>query len=254
MKITCSRRDDVLRDQAADKAFRDRKDSEWSNFSKAQQDVFSGLSRLISSEIGNTPLDLQIDVSQGYGSNINVRVSDENHLHDDNKSLSWKWEVSLDRDGNIKRDSSSWSGLKATTPEHLEDLRNILDVLTVLNNIDWNQMLNVKLPNVSDYVSEEVNPYAGRNFKQELLMADIEDAIGADVYLVGSGNKYYRPRATCGYKIISQSPTQYTVEEVLFQDGNPSVESIYGEGAPSYRIKKDNLIGLLKSPIQKVEV
>lgn len=254
MKITCSKRDDILRDQVADKAFRDRQDSEWSNFSKAQQSVFDELARLISSEIGDTPLDLQIDVTPGFGSIINVRVSDENYLHDDNKSLSWKWEVSLDSDGNIKRDSSSWSGLKATTPEHLADLRNILDVLTVLNSIDWDQMLNVKLPNVSDYVSDEVNPYAGRNFKHELFMADIEDAIGADVYLVGSGNKYYRPRATCGYKIISQSPAQYTVEEVLFQNGNPSEESIYGEGAAPYRIKKDKLTEILKSPIQKVEV
>lgn len=87
---------------------------------------------------------LYVMVDEWYpGPGFEVRINNGDSPHDKSKGLSWNWEVHIDKDGNIGKDSGSWSGLKAITSEQIDDLRNTVDILTKLNQIDWKNMFEM---------------------------------------------------------------------------------------------------------------
>lgn len=130
---------------------------------------------------------LDINISQEYDYNndfksyLGIKISYELHKTAD-QSLAWDYYVSLDRNGNIKKESGSWSGLNAVTKEQLDDLEKSIEILKKLNDIDWEPILKTNIPNIRDYITAE--PLPKRDFTFEQFNADLEDFVGQDVIFV----------------------------------------------------------------------
>lgn len=98
---------------------------------------------------------LNVMVDEWYGGpGFEVKVNNGDSPHDASKGLSWNWEIHIDKDGNIGKDSGSWSGLKAITTEQIDDLRNTVEILTQLNDLDWKtifDMIDEKYPKYEEF-------------------------------------------------------------------------------------------------------
>ena len=218
MKITCNRRDDILKrkqEYESDRAKRQAKyDEEYRSYRDESRNREDKIRNDVIGAIGRTTLDLTIDVSMSFGNGYRVRVSDEDNKFDDDKALSWTWEVSLDKNGDVKKESSSWSGMKAVTANNINNLKEIVRVLEILNNIDFKTMLNrVTPPEPNDYITGPNPKYEkSEDFDQMLLEAEVEDCIGTRKGILGTYSKYYR--GDVYHFIMKQTPSSYTVWDI----------------------------------------
>ena len=132
-----------------------------------------------------------------------------------NQSLAWSYSVGLDRDGNIKKESNSWSGLNAVTQEQLDDLEKSIEILKKLNIIDWESILKTDVPSVRDYVTTKTLPE--KDFTFEQFNADLEDFVGQDVIFI---SKYLKSENFYGskYGYIIKRLTNKRVEYVPIYD------------------------------------
>lgn len=190
MKILAKKRDDILRDKAAYEEDKARRQSQFDAQERAWYDardqVMDDVRSAVESELGNHADEVKISVD--VFRSIEVRVDNGDDPFGPH-ALSWTWSVKLDADGNVIKDSGSWSGLSAVTVEQIQDLRNTADILEILNNIDWKTILNTKVPAYSDYITMKDPSYEKpeRNYDAELKEADIEDIIGDENACVSIG-------------------------------------------------------------------
>lgn len=132
-----------------------------------------------------------------------------------NQSLAWNYSVRLYRDGNIKKESGSWSGLNAVTQEQLDDLEKSVEILKKLNIIDWEYIVKTDVPSVKDYVTTNTIPK--KDFTFEQFNADLEDFVGQDVIFI---SKYLNSENFYGskYGYIIKRLTNKRVEYVPIYD------------------------------------
>lgn len=217
MKITARKRDDILRDKAAYEADKAKRQVEYNKqyeaYDKARYQVMSDIKSAVESELGNHVDEVKIDIQQAWGNVIEVKVDNGNDPFGPS-ALSWNWSVKLDRDGNVVKDSGSWSGLSAVTLEQIQDLRNTADILEILNNIDWKTLLNTKVPHYEDYVTMNDPSYekSDRDYDAELKEADIEDIIGDKDAAVFVGNAlpdYFRGNEYV--TLLKETPKRFNV-------------------------------------------
>lgn len=218
MKITCNRRDDILKrkqEHESDRAKRQAKyDEEYQAYKDESRNREDKIRNDVIDAIGNTSLDLAINVENMFGSRYKIRVSDEDNKFDDDKALLWTWEVSLDKNGDVKKESSSWSGMKAVTANNISNLKEIVRVLETLNKIDFKMLLTeIEPPEYQDYVTENNPQYeTAPNFDKELMEADVADCIGTRKGILGTYSKYYR--GDVYHFIMRETPSSYTVWDI----------------------------------------
>lgn len=205
MKITATKKDDILRKReeydAESKILEDKIKQDESRYNEARFKTKVDLEKKVSSLIGPTTLGLTIDAAEGWlgrsGWEINVRANDRVKF-DDNVALAWNWEVKLDQEGNIVKDSGSWSGLKITTPEQIADLEESVRVIKILNNIDWSDIVNAPTVKYSDFMDEDAHnslrdrKQARPDFESDLQAAELEDLIGGNTAIKLRQDQYYR--------------------------------------------------------------
>lgn len=231
MKITASkrtveagRREDIMRERDAWDANKDtlqkQYDDEYRQFTIAQHNVMAPIQQAI--EQGLSKFDkLQVDVRVniqwrgrrlgGDGIGVRIQVNEHNKFSDDS-ALSWDMAVGLDAEGNVVKETGSWSGLKATNAQQLESLRQTLGALEYLNSINWVDLLDRALPNWEDYVHTSVPDKRDRpNFEQQLMEVELEDLVGADkvVKVENWESSGYRGKYVW-VQLITESPAQYT--------------------------------------------
>ena len=247
MKITMARRDDVLRRQQEYNDKRSKYDSEVQNFREAEYTVMQNLENLIRSKIGDTVLDLSISAARsGFNQDIEVSINNGSNPHD-SQALNWNYDIKLKRSGDVQMESGSWSGLSATTDEQIQNLKESVRVIEILNNLDWKTLLNVELPDYNDYVTSEYPK--NENFNQQLLEADVLDAMDDGLLIKGHGYKYYNPRAVVFYHILKENPKSFTVQEI--HEDDLSDESRWPD---PYTIQKYKLYSIIDNPIKTAEV
>ena len=259
MKITCTKRDDILKrkqEYEADRSQRQaRYDAQYAEFQKEYYSRKESIEDAVKQQLGDTGLDLSVSVRYAsWNSNsYQVDISDEDDKFNPDKALSWSWKVYLTKEGEVTKESSSWSGLNAVSKKNLDNLKQILSVLEKLNSIDWKSVLSVKPPKYNDYITEN-DPKWDRDvpdFDKELLEADIEELIGTNQgVLRDSGSKYYRGNVYS--VIVKQSGSQYTVADVpeFTVENNRPVDISSKIRGESYRISKDKFFQGLVEPLQ----
>ena len=233
-----SRRDDIIAARDKYRAEKDKRIADYevqeTEYKKVLYTLAEELEALVKETVGDTTIDLEI-YAEPWGGHFGApayKVSvkgDERKKFDNSSSLSWDWSVTLDRDGDVVKESGSWSGLRATTKEQLNNLRETLRVLEILNDMDWGPILHeveTRRPKESDYITLK-NPRWEKDpdFISQLKQATIEDAIGDFVLVKGIGNKVGDSYHGSYYIIHNQTPKQTTVTEVSAYQVDKAKES-----------------------------
>lgn len=268
MKITANRRDDIIQQRDAYEAEFDAKqakyDEESKNFRRAEhavlQDVEAKVRAALADVIQGAKLDIRASkewLTRSDGVSISICVMcNEYEKFDDTTALAWNWNVKLDEDGNVIKDSGSWSGLKACTAAQLEDLQRSLEIMKRLNDMDWGEILKAEMPNYRDYVTEGA-PYRGNrpNFEQMLFDIDVEECIGRPVLLKGAGD--YR---NCWFAVLKQTDKQYTVARIpnymiadVASRGKTVAEWVSWASNYPMRVMKTKFATMIKKPVERWE-
>lgn len=253
--VTASKRDEILQRKADWEAdYNTRKasyDDQYRKFRTADQSESDRLAEAVKDAIGDTTLDIDIDVTNNFNNGYKVQISDENDMFNDSKALSWSYSVRLDKDNNVVKETSSWSGLKATTIENLENLKEIVRVLERLNKIDWQSLIStIRPPEYTDYVTVKDPRYEDRpDFDSELREADLEDMVGTSTGIVCEDSKYYRGLV---YRFITKvNPSSYRVFDVpqYYADKGMTYDEILDKySSYSYVIQKAKMLRSIHNP------
>ena len=274
MKITCNRRDDILKQKSeyeAQRAERQaRYDEQEQRFYQAENDITSMVEDEIRHQLSRfKALNFNVRVTRSRlgGDGLSVRVEcNENEKFDDNVALAWNYNAKLNRNGEVEKETSSWSGLKATTADQLESLTQTLEALKYLNSVDWAKVLNKEMPKYKDYITED-DPRYDRDkpdFDSMLMQADLEDAIGNPNILISGeagSSSSFRNGVPVYYKILRETPKQYEVTEYhkrfldeYMKTNDDTLLDRVRSNAYTYRIAKDKFFSLINDPVKTVEV
>ena len=187
--------------------------------------------------------------------------SNEHNKFDDDSALSWSYEVKLDSDGNVVRESSSWSGLKATTEEQMRSLRQTVSALDFLNDVDWDELIKVNMPDYSDYYNPEDKAPEREDFESQLKQAELEEIVGQDAYVkVKNWGESCPYRGDVYLKILKETPSMYqavVIPAYLIDDYDRNPESYlesvrqYSNYTP-YRVRKSSI--RLTNPIKVARI
>lgn len=240
-----TRRDDVLRRKQAYEDQKAQYDSEVQSYRRANHAATNDLQNLIRSKIGVTSLDLDISAQPDFGGRIRVTINNGSNPHD-SQALNWNYDVTLSGSGEVKKESGSWSGLSATTTEQINNLKESVRVIEILNNIDWKKVLQVELPDYNDFVKSEYPK--NENFNEQLLEADVLDAADQGYLIKGHGDKY-NPRVVMFYQVLKVNPKSFRVRAI--PEDNVRDESTWGD---PFTIQKQEFYRLIDNPVQTVEV
>lgn len=269
MKITCSKRDEILKQkkdwEAERDAALDKRREETQAFNKAQRAVTDPIKEDLEHMLSNyRALKFNVIVNTTFDDALAVTVQcNENNKFDEDVALSWNYKAVMSKDGQVQKETSSWSGLKATTEAQMQSLTETLEALKYLNSIDWAMLLNKDLPNYKDYDKTDTSKYYRDvpNFNHMLLEADIEDLIGKDILISGSASVDEKGRKSdkSYYMILRQTPSQYEVISIpgyVINDERTDIREVVekNKGKYSYRIKKSKLFDLIDQPIETLEV
>lgn len=263
MKITCTKRDDILKRKSeyeADRSSRQSKyDAQYRKYLEEDGRREEKIRNDVIGAIGETSLDLEIRVSGRFEHKYEISVSDEKDKFNEDKALSWDWKVYLDKNGDVKKESSSWSGMNAVTAKNLSNLKEIVRVLEILNNIDFKMLLEeIRPPRYQDYVTEKNPKYeTAPDFDRELMEADIEDCIGTRKGILGTGSKFYRGNV---YHFIQRetlsSYNMWDIPAYYVEKNDGSLSDLfekYSDGRYNYNMRKDKFFETIEKPIKIVD-
>lgn len=272
MKITANRKEDILRRKAeyeADVAKRQAEyDAQYEEYGRAQEAVYAPVREQLEDMFKKYPrLDTEINVEdasfRGPGLRVGIRVNDRD-VHDKKKALSWNYDAYLGKDGEVIRETGSWSGLNAVTEEQLEQLEQSLQALKELKDLDWRGLLDKTMPDYKDYIKIR-NPSWERDkpdFKKELREAELEEIIGQPKWIEVDPfpSSWYYPkssmfRANNVYvAIVKDSGSQYTIKEMSKYEYNNSEDKAEFakkkfENTSDHRVKKDQI-----KPVEPINI
>lgn len=205
MKIYASRRDDLIAERDAYDAetakYQSRVDEGKRRWRQDTRAIEQSVKTEVERAIGETSLEIEVFARAGWETGYEVTVrANESRKFDEGAALAWNWEAKIDREGNIVKDSGSWSGLKVVTPEQIADLEESVRVMKILNGLDWEHILKRANPNYSDYVSQEDQAAVRdrnknrRDYDREIFEEDLKEAIQSGAWIKMKGRpdtEYY---------------------------------------------------------------
>lgn len=159
---------------------------------------------------------LRINTDRGWGA-VEIRFNYEDHGRDDRerKSLLWSYQVKLNEEGEITKESNSWSGFQAVTPEQVNDLINSANFLKAIVDFDWAPLLNQaqqEQPRYRNYIGirdpRNDPDYADPGYDKMIQEAEVDEAIAADKWIKSSRKSYGEP---VWYYVVSSTPKFYNI-------------------------------------------
>lgn len=193
---------------------------------------------------------------------VYIKVNDRKKF-DDKTALSWHYDIKIDKDGNIKKETGSWSGLQATTPEQLADLKESVRLIEKIGQIDWPSLLNRVAIKYDEYV--DTDNYRELNsrkkdrpkFEDDIIAAELSELIGKPVWIHLSGS----PSSNYGYagrkywaKITRETPANYeiTIMPEYYSEhiGKDDANSFY---FGPLNVRKVNFLKNIFRPIETIE-
>ena len=238
MKIYSSRKDDLIRER--DEWDQRRRDAEekWQqshrNYLEANKTALKPIEDFLDEKLSQYPhleFDYNIEESSWGGKYPIIRVDircNQQRIHDDSCPLAWSFEVKLhQKNGEVLKETSSWSGLKATTAEHIETLEETVSCLKMLNGVDWGQLLNVKMPAWDEYHEDERVIEKRPDFENQIIEAEIEEALGENIAIHGDLKGESSGRWKSGWYIfLRETPKKYMAKFIA-------------DGTVAYYLKED---------------
>lgn len=232
------------------------------------QEKENAIAQSIEELIGPTSLAINIRVDTGWDRGYEVVVQvNENRPSETKESaaLSWRWEASIRANGEIKLNTNSWSGLSATTPAQLADLKESVRVIEILQSIDWNAVLNQPTPKYTDYIDTELSREE-HELKKE--MSSLEDEMEREEFAqyVGTNefikvknmpdDSYYNGFFNGYVQLVSETASYYTIKMLSYyyldrvKEGKSSIDDV----SIVKRKKKELVYNHAVKPIEILEV
>lgn len=221
MKITCSKRDDIIKQRdefdAHRKSMLSQREQDEQNARQATANVFKEVEDAVREKLKPvSKLPLEVDVQYGLfgGVDVNVTCGDP---HMAGNALAWNYRVYLNDEVDVVKETGSWSGLKATTAEEMMNLKRSVRALEILNEgIDWEELVKISLPDYKDFMTQDYSELRNPrpDFEGQLREADIEEAIqsGNPIHGKAVSSTGYREGLPGEYTIIKETPKSYVVE------------------------------------------
>ena len=266
MKITASRKDDILRRKAEYEKklseYEERKRLSDEAFHQAEYDTYQPIKQYILSQLSQfDALQFHVSVERGYrgyrkktrGAQVHISCNEINKF-DENVALAWSYDVQLDGEGNVLRDSSSWSGLKVTTPAQLNSIKQTVSAVDMIYNMDWKSLLDVDNPKYDDYYdTSDVRPKRD-NFEAELAAAELEDIVGEDkIIKVRNWGESCPYRGDVYLKLLRETPAMYEAyiipTHIVDKDDKIYLQKYLDGSYGSYRVRKSSV-----KPYQPIDV
>ncbi len=266
MKIYASRRDDLIAERDAYDAetakYQSKVDEGEERWHQDTRAIEESVKAEVERAIGETSLEIEVFARAGWevGYEVTVRAN-ESRKFDEGTALAWNWEAKIDREGNLVKDSGSWSGLKVVTPEQIADLEESVRVMKVLNSLDWEHILKRANPKYSDYVSREDQAAVRdrtknrRDYDREIFEEDLKEAIQSGAWIKMKGRpetEYYRGslRGDFWCKISSMSEKQVKCIITSSLDNYKANPNYYSEE----RISKAKLYPQIVKPVETTTI
>lgn len=164
-------------------------------------------------KFSNLEFNVYTDYRWGDEITVNIKCNDRTKF-EDTSALSWTYDVTLNEEtGELEKSSSSWSGLKATTPEQMDSLRSTLHALEYLNSIDWPVMLKHSKVDMDDYRVEPMIDERSE-YNKRVQEALFDDLAGTNKWILvrnfeSSGYNSYID--SIYVNIVRSTPKQYVV-------------------------------------------
>ena len=230
MYIKCNRNEILKKKAEWEEKYKARKaqyDEQDTAFKTAQYDWSDNLEKLIREQF-NSYIDklpgLIIEVSPwgGLRREVSVRIRYEERNNRDDISLRWDYKIELSIDGEVIKESNSWSGFQAVTPEQVDDLINSANFLKAIVDFDWAPLLQEAKdakPEYDDYMTIK-NPdydpeYKDPGFDKQLEEYDINNIIGKDLWIKAKYTLAGYSHSSTGYvQIVGDTPKYYKVKAI----------------------------------------
>lgn len=223
MKITSSRKDDILKrkaeyEQARDAWRADRRSRE-QNYYRAIDSQSRPIEEAVMEQLRRFPsLEFEVRAGEansfqygGRGYKISIQCNEHRKFSEDS-ALSWSYDVHISKDGEVKRESSSWSGLQACTESQLNSLKQTVAAIELLYNMDWVSLLDKPHIRYADYFGDMTDePEAPSDFDRELVEAELEDIVGTNKIIKVRGWESCPYRGEVWLKLLRETPSQYEV-------------------------------------------
>lgn len=197
---------------------------------------------------------LTIRVNMYYSTGYEVHIDNGDDPYKEGQALSWKVDVNLDSDGNVKFDTSSWSGLNATDERHIADLRRTVEILDIIQHMDWKSILDKAVPKWEDHVKTPEPQDPSKQFAIEDAMEDISNSIGKNILIKGF-NPIKGKYDSMWYKFTSEGPSTYSARYLnpYYVDGASSsdIERMF-QNAKTTRIPKAEIGKYIKIPVEEM--
>lgn len=224
------------------------------DYDMALEDVMEQVEEQIKSELGindDNLLEVDVDAYGGkWGSKYKTGIKYKYGAPFDKKSaLNWHIDIYLNSNGEVQKETGSWSGLEVHTPELLKDLKYSVNLIEKIMNLDYQKIImdaeNAR-PNRDDYVVDKRPNYKERpDFSKQIKEATIEDIIGTDTIISGSAVPSSGYRTVSGwYKILGQTAKRYKVSFVPDRTGtltNQDLKNEFNKGYNEFQVNKDTL-------------
>lgn len=252
--ITSADRQDIARRrQAAMNEYNSQKsqfESEYESYKSQRRMFIDSMKNAVRDSLGDYAKDLNIEIDERYGeNNWSITIQNSDNPFKEGQALAWTVKVRLDENGEIIFETSSWSGLKATTINEIEDLRRTVDILDKIQHIDWKFIVDRIGPKYEDYVKtrEPLNPSKQFDLEEAyaILSESIDERVLFQTSLVNSRDGYY--------KIVKETPKNFTAIFVPDYDYGPGeIERIIRNGT-NIRIPKDVIQNFIRIPVVEMK-
>lgn len=265
MKITSTKRDDILREKEEYEAQYEenerKREAEHSEFRDAEHAVLDPIKEKLESMLSSynvLTFDVRVDRNWHYGVNrgveVDIKCNDRDHFAE-NSALSWNFNVRLSQEGEVLKETGSWSGLKATTPAQLKSLRQSVMALEDLNDMDWASVIDVDMPKFEDYLKTPMLKNRSSEFNSRLQQAELEELVGTNkcVLVQNFESSGYRGRSIY-VRLIRETPSQYVVNVMgdweldRYRNGDSALDDRYTQ-----RVKKSNIVPVIRDGNMVIE-
>lgn len=254
MKITAGRVDEIRQRRAEYEkkkaAYDEIRQKEAIRYEKVRDAIIEPVQKYLEDELKKfDKLQFFVQVDEGWrrkGGGLKVSIEcNEYNKFDDDVALSWRYYAEVDSDGEIKRETSSWSGLSAVTEAQMDSLRQTLTALEYLNSIDWDKLIKVDTPRWADFHDDSIEEPESENWDAQIKEAELEELIGQNKAIEVKGFESSGYTGNIFVKLIAQTPTQYKVAVIgpsSWKDSNPEWWETASKNSYLQRVKKSNIV------------
>lgn len=201
-RISAASYADIVRQRDEYDAETDRlkvlKEGNTNKYRAAQKTIRENIANAVLKLIGPTSLNLDVYIDTDWIGGWEISIKNNYYGNNDQRALCWDITIKLNSEGDVVKESNSWSGLKAVTSEQIADLEESVRIIKLIANTDWRELLSTPPANSDDYQDAELNQSirdregARPNFEKDMFDAQLEELLNGNTAIMLYSNEIYR--------------------------------------------------------------